>query len=441
VFEKLDIESIKLDFSELEAQFAAKVVEAKKDANDKKKQGPVSILDAKTSQAVSIFLSQFKGKTPDDLTLGILTMDENMFNVTHIDGMLKLLPSSDDIQNINDFLKEHDASHLGIPENFALKLNSVPSLQLRLAAFKFKFVFPTKKSEISADMDNFRKGCKELMECKKMQKVLELILLVGNFVNGGTNRGNAVGFKLGSLTKITDTKSTDNKSTLMNYLTKVVQDQYPDHIDFTKELSHVEAASKVSMPTTAGEVASIKKEFVTITKSAEAIPKAGDNDKFQSLMSQFIPKATEDIDQLGSTFTQMEAEYKQLCDFFGEDTKTDPSELLGIFVKFIEAFEAAVKENEAVKMAAEKNAKREAAKKLKEEEDEKKKKLAADKKTGSGLGVVKNEAVVDELLSNITSGSMFQNRVRRPAVAPVAKPAAGVGFKPPTFGTKPGMVK
>jgi len=286
-------------------------------------------------------------------------------------------------------------------------------------------------------------------------------LLVGNFVNGGTNRGNATGFKLSSLTKITDTKSTDNKSTLMNYLTKVAQEKFPEILTFSKELTHIEAASKVNMPTTAGEVASIKKEFVTLSKNSETIPKAGDDDKFQAIMAQFIPKTNEEIDTLGATFAQMESDYKQLCDFFGEESKTDPSEVLGTFVKFTEAFDDAVKENEAQKLAAEKNAKREAAKKIKEEEDERKKKLTADKKTGSGLGAAvgakkENEAVVDELLSNITSGSMFQNRVRRPTAVAAAKPApsgavgfkppgspsSSVGFKPPNFGLKPtGLVK
>ena len=107
------------------------------------------------------------------------------------------------------------------------------NLQARLQSFKFKYLFPTKKSEISADIDNFRKGCREIIESKNLHKILEvchvvlchvvsfrvalccvvlcfvllftlvqLILLVGNFVNGGTNRGNANGFKLSSLTKV-----------------------------------------------------------------------------------------------------------------------------------------------------------------------------------------------------------------------------------------------
>jgi hypothetical protein len=41
----------------------------------------------------------------------------------------------------------------------------------------------------------------------------------------------------------------------------------------------------VNMSTTTGEVASIKKEFATLSKSTESIPKANDDDKFQTLMA------------------------------------------------------------------------------------------------------------------------------------------------------------
>jgi hypothetical protein len=437
IFAKFDIEKVQIDLTEIEAQFAAKEVEIKKDEKTKKA-GPVSILDPKTSQAMSIFLSQFKAKSLDELIKGILSLDEAVFTAMHIDQILKLIPSSDDIQNISDFLKEHDASNLGIPENFALKLNGVPNLQARLTSFKFKYVFPTKRSEISVDIENFCKGCREIIESQNLHKMLELILLVGNFVNGGTNRGNAGGFKLSSLTKITDTKSTDNKSTLMNYLASVTQTKFPDILNFYKELAHVEAASKVNLSTTTAEVASVKKEFATLSKTTESISKANDDDSFQSIMAQFITKATEEIDVLGTAFNKMDLDYKELCDFYGEDTKTDPSEVLGIFLKFSESFEAALKENEAAKMAAEKNAKREAAKKQKEEDDEKRKKAQADKKPGAaGASGAAGEAVVDDLLSNITSGSMFQNRARR---AP-ANPAPATALKLPPLGAKPFALK
>lgn len=53
--------------------------------------------------------------------------------------------------------------------------------------------------------------------------MLELVLAFGNYMNRG-QRGNAVGFKIGSLGKIHDTKSSvEKRTTLLHYLVDIVE--------------------------------------------------------------------------------------------------------------------------------------------------------------------------------------------------------------------------
>lgn len=47
---------------------------------------------------------------------------------------------------------------------------------------------------------------------------MEVLLVVGNFINGGTFRGDCAGFKMDALIKTLDTKTADNKSHLLMYL-------------------------------------------------------------------------------------------------------------------------------------------------------------------------------------------------------------------------------
>ena len=55
--------------------------------------------------------------------------------------------------------------------------------------------------------------------------MLELILAFGNYMNRG-QRGNAVGFKLNSLTRIADTKSSCNKSiTLLHFIASTCEEK------------------------------------------------------------------------------------------------------------------------------------------------------------------------------------------------------------------------
>jgi len=43
---------------------------------------------------------------------------------------------------------------------------------------------------------------------------------VGNFLNGDSNKGEALGFKLDSIEKTADTKSFDNKHTALMYIVR-----------------------------------------------------------------------------------------------------------------------------------------------------------------------------------------------------------------------------
>ncbi|EFA83348.1 actin binding protein [Heterostelium album PN500] len=415
VFSKFTVDSskdINLDYKEIEEAFQAKVIE-KKESSAPKKSGPVAIIDGKTSQNLSIFLSQFKGKSFDDICGAINRGDELMFQSNHIDALITFLPSDDDINNINEFLKEEkDVTKLGTAEQFSLKINAVPSVKTRLTAMKFRFGYGPKKSDIKLDIANFRTAVKELSESTKIPKIIEIILILGNFINGGTPRGNAFGFKLNTITKLADTKSTDNKMSLINYLAKVLQKDFNSLTNFAEELKHVEPASKISMSNLLSEIATLRKDFLQVQKTIETLAPSDDQDTFKSTFETFLKVAQEDIDQITDNSQQMETEFRTLATNYGEDPKIDPSEFLMMFVKFVEQYDKSTKENEQLAQQAEKIAKREAAKKLKEEEDAKKKQAAEERKKKGASEEVMPEAVVDDLLNTIASGDAFKNRRR-----------------------------
>jgi len=414
VFSKFTVDSskdINLDYKDIEDVFAAKVIE-KKESTAPKKSGPVQIIDPKTGQNLSIFLSQFKGKSYDDICNAILKGDETMFQPNHVDALITFLPSEDDITNINEFLREEkDASKLGPPEQFSLRIHAVPQVKSRLLALKFKFAYDPKKADLKLDIDNFRQGTKELATSEKIPKLLEIILILGNFINGGTARGNAYGFKLNTITKLADTKSTDNKSSLVHYLTRVVAKDFPQLSTFAQDLTHIEAASRVSLSQLSSEVATLRKEFVQVQKSVETLNAGeGQEDPLKAKFEEFCKQAAEDIEIITTSAAEIETEFRELLASFGEDAKSEPSEFFGMFLKFVEHYEKATKENEQLSIQAEKIAKREAAKKLKEEEDAKKKQLAEERKQKGEEAIP--EAVVDDLLNTIASGDAFKNRRR-----------------------------
>lgn len=55
-----------------------------------------------------------------------------------------------------------------------------------------------------------RSGSEEVFRSKALKQLLEVVLAFGNYMNKG-QRGNAYGFKISSLNKIADTKSSIDK--------------------------------------------------------------------------------------------------------------------------------------------------------------------------------------------------------------------------------------
>ncbi|KAK2985998.1 hypothetical protein RJ640_026388 [Escallonia rubra] len=71
--------------------------------------------------------------------------------------------------------------------------------------------------------------------------------------------GSAVGFRLDSLLKLSDTRARNNKLTLMHYLCKVLAEKFPELLDFTKDLTSLEASTKIQLKYLAEEMQAVSK--------------------------------------------------------------------------------------------------------------------------------------------------------------------------------------
>ena len=75
-----------------------------------------------------------------------------------------------------------------------------------------------------------------------------VLLKIGNFLNSGTNRGRAIGFKLDLLSKIGDVQSASKlkKMTLFQFFVQNVKRKNPKLMVFLKELVDLQTARNVS---------------------------------------------------------------------------------------------------------------------------------------------------------------------------------------------------
>nr|XP_011465284.1 PREDICTED: formin-like protein 3 [Fragaria vesca subsp. vesca] len=163
---------------------------------------------------------------------------------------------------------------LGKCEQFFLVLMKVPRVEPKLRVFAFKITFSSQVKDLRSNLITINSATKEVKESAKLRQVMQTILTLGNALNQGTARGSAIGFKLDSLLKLSDTHARNNKMTLMHYLCKLIAEKMPELLDFDRDLIHLEAASKVLknfLDTAEAEVRSLISLYSEVGRNADSL--------------------------------------------------------------------------------------------------------------------------------------------------------------------------
>ncbi|PKU32253.1 hypothetical protein llap_17443 [Limosa lapponica baueri] len=125
-------------------------------------------------------------------------------------------------------------------------MSNVKRLRPRLSAILFKLQFEEQVNNIKPDIMAVSAACEEIKKSKSFSKLLELVLLMGNYMNAGSRNAQTFGYNLSSLCKLKDTKSADQKTTLLHFLVEVCEESYQDVLNFVEDFQHLDKASKGS---------------------------------------------------------------------------------------------------------------------------------------------------------------------------------------------------
>lgn len=184
-----------------------------------------------------------------------------------------------------------------------LFLGEIKRLSPRLHNLSFKLNYVDMIQDIKPDIVAGTAACEEVLNSKKFSKILELILLMGNYMNSGSKNDPAYGFEISYLTKLTNTKDADNKQTLLHYLVDVVEKKFPDVLNFSSDLSHVDKASRVNLDA----IQKSMRQMNSAVKNLETdlqnnkIPQCED-DKFSEVMGKFAIDCRQQVDVLGKLY-------------------------------------------------------------------------------------------------------------------------------------------
>ena len=210
---KLDDHKVNLDTKMLDQEFTTKQVAPIVIAEPKTQSEKVStLLDAKREQNVGIAIGRLPVSV-DEIHHALLFAD---FKVLTKDVVIKLVnaaPTPEEQAVCAAY--QGDVEHLSKASQFAYKMSDIPGIADRLICCKVITTFDDEIDRLEQTLEIYYSTERMIRENKGLQQLLEIILALGNYLNGDSARGGAWGFRLEFLTKMGNTKSCDNTKTLM----------------------------------------------------------------------------------------------------------------------------------------------------------------------------------------------------------------------------------
>uniref|UniRef100_A0A8B9JM51 Disheveled-associated activator of morphogenesis 1 n=1 Tax=Astyanax mexicanus TaxID=7994 RepID=A0A8B9JM51_ASTMX len=407
VFKILDLTDIEKTFSAYQRQQVTKEstitlsLSLSLSSHISKKVKELSVIDGRRAQNCNILLSRLK-LSNEEMKRAILTMDEQEdLPKDMLEQMLKFIPEKSDV----DLLEEHkhELDRMAKADRFLYEMSRINHYQQRLQSLYFKKKFAERIAEIKPKVEALTRASKEMLQSRNLKQLLEVVLAFGNYMNKG-QRGNAYGFKVSSLNKIADTKSSIDKNiTLLHYLITILEKKYPKVMQFSEDLQNVPEAAKVNMTELEKEINNLRSGLKSVESELDFQKKRPQEvgDKFVSVVSQFVTLASFSFSDVEDSLN--EAKELKAVKHFGEDSgKMQPDEFFGIFDQFLQSFTEARQENENMRRRKEEEERRARMEAQLKEQREKERKARKAKENGEDDG-----GEFDDLVSALRSGEVF----------------------------------
>uniref|UniRef100_A0A8C9VGS7 Dishevelled associated activator of morphosis 2 n=1 Tax=Scleropages formosus TaxID=113540 RepID=A0A8C9VGS7_SCLFO len=399
-----------LDLKEIEKMFSAYQRQQKETGSmddlymSTRKVKELSVIDGRRAQNCVILLSKLK-MSNEEIRRAILEMDEREeLAKDMLEQLLKFVPEKSDV----DLLEEHkhELERMARADRFLFEMSRIDHYQQRLQALFFKKKFAERVMEAKPKVEAILSASREVTRSKRLTQTLEVVLAFGNFMNKG-QRGNAYGFKVSSLNKIVDTKSSiDRNITMLHYLIMIFEKNYPDILYIQQDLQSIPEAAKVNLVELEKEVYSIKSGLKALEAELhyQQSRVRDHGDKFVPVVSDFITVASFSFSELEDLLNEAKDKFAKALRHFGEELgKMQPDEFFGIFDTFLQSFSEARQDLENMqrrKDEEERRARMEAMLK-----DQRERERRSKKNTGSSTSEEVGE--FDDLVSALRSGEVF----------------------------------
>ncbi|KAM3932832.1 FH2 domain-containing protein 1-like [Leptodactylus fuscus] len=297
----------------------------------------VSLLDSKKSMNLGIFLKQFK-RSVHLMIADIKQGAGSNFGAEKLGELQRLLPDKDEVKRLRAF--KGDRSRLSDPELFMVMLVEIPSFRQRLEVMILKEEFFPQLNALKQAVEVQMAAAAELLQCEDLHVIIHLVLKAGNYMNAGGYAGSAMGFRMGSLLRLADTKANKPGMNLMHFVAREAERNNPSLLTFPEKLPHISPASRITS-------LEVESDLETLSQRLQSTKEAlKDQPDLRHDMAPFLQVAEVELCEVLCSLQGMRDARRALMDYFCEDESTFRlEEMCLLFSTFCSKFLSAIQEN------------------------------------------------------------------------------------------------
>ncbi|CAF0956935.1 unnamed protein product [Brachionus calyciflorus] len=288
-------------------------------------------------RAISVNVATRKLPSSDELVNIIESMDpEQRLSETEISNLLQLVLTNEEKINLYSCnLAQMDELH-----NCLFKISKIMYYTEKLEIIRFK---NSLKDQMMNQLSNVKMCCSLLQENKNILKLFELILCVVNYVNQNNQNGNAFGFKLSFLNKLSEIKTNERGLTLLHYLIMIIKDYHPELINIPEELEVVKKVAIFNITDLSNDITNLDTKMKKMNDLMDRIksdPLNFDkNRKFFESMSFFYEENKKKIELTRNDYNDAIKKYTDVSKYFGESgSPTGFNDFFVLWSTFIKSF-------------------------------------------------------------------------------------------------------
>lgn len=416
-------------FEEMEEDFKAKQINkrstttaAKKDKTDFK-----THLTLQTRQGIEMVLRRVKSSltdakhaTPEEVAHHIVNCNEAVLDQSFLTELLRHYPESETKGQLGEYRNASDEELrlLHPADRLVVLLMTVPHLKDKVKGLLYLSKYRESVEMIKEGSLKIREGSEKLVDAPHFAKLLNLILMMGNFLNSSGMQGGAFGFKITSINKLVDTKAGDG-TTLLHFVERSISRCFPETEAFLDELEKPNEACRVQLLDLKRDLAELKSGSIQHKKELDRFIDENEerlDDPYTKLMLPFLSDVQVELTRLSDLMQLSERTYVEALKYFGEGP--DPQrrgfpavqpmrteDFFGVFREFSAAYRKVKVDNARLAELRSAEAKRRAAAEERERERQE-----AVKRKEAGLD---DSAVLETLLGNLRSGATTPKRKRK----------------------------